>query len=226
MVCKNCGKEVNDNVRFCGFCGSKLEKNIILKDQNKDENDIELEQNDDTTKIDKPSSKANRNVKAKLRDPKKGLPIVFLTGLIIGIALSYVTWITPYQAKTIKQIKHYLSEKDKYVSLKKQAESDIKNAKAKQEEAEDYYRKVNGLKNEAGEPKETRVIGEAVVGKDIAPGNYQMQESEDAFYAYQYNLDGEKIWEEYMWRETAYLNLKVGDKVIIEAGHLAVLKPI
>lgn len=32
MICKNCGKEINENSKFCNFCGEKLENKEIKFD--------------------------------------------------------------------------------------------------------------------------------------------------------------------------------------------------
>ena len=32
MICKNCQKEIGDDSRFCEFCGTKLDKNVLSHD--------------------------------------------------------------------------------------------------------------------------------------------------------------------------------------------------
>lgn len=49
MFCRHCGKEINDNSKFCGFCGKSVEKSSSKKiSLVKDEDIVYLDSDDDT----------------------------------------------------------------------------------------------------------------------------------------------------------------------------------
>lgn len=76
MFCKNCGKELEDNARFCAYCGSQI-------------NETEKNENDKNEKIDKILEDIDKETKNKSnkKRPKRAI----LLGIIVVIAIMLIT---------------------------------------------------------------------------------------------------------------------------------------
>jgi len=44
MICKKCGNEIPDNSLFCNFCGDKIEKNLELKLEDEEKEDMDIKE--------------------------------------------------------------------------------------------------------------------------------------------------------------------------------------
>lgn len=135
--------------------------------------------------------------------------IALIIGLAIGGVITYSTIALPSQQSANQ-------EKSKYEKLNKQAESDSKEASKKLKDADDYYRKINNLKNDAGEQKVTKVYQEAVVGKDIAPGNYSVKGSGYYEITDENGKDMKSLW--VISGEDEHIQLKVGYVLKADTG--------
>ncbi|WP_285121335.1 hypothetical protein [Lactococcus petauri] len=128
--------------------------------------------------------------------------LTFILGGAIGGAISYGTLVIP-------EIHSAQKEKSKFESLKKQADSDSKESSKVLKEANDYYRKINGLKNNAGEQVLTKIYQTAEVGKDIAPGYWSVK-GEGSYTIF--NENGDDMGNFYLYddEDSKHIQLNIG----------------
>lgn len=80
MICKNCGKEIDDDLNFCTYCGAKIKKS----DNNPLAN-IDLKKSFEKVNLKKPFEKINFNKDSK---EKSSIPVMKKSNaIIIGIVL-------------------------------------------------------------------------------------------------------------------------------------------
>lgn len=134
--------------------------------------------------------------------------VTFVIAGLIGSVASYAIVALPTQTAANK-------DKAKYEELKKKAEVDSKEASKKLNDADDYYRKINNLKNETGNQKVTKLYQEAVVGKDIAPGNWSVKG--DGYYEIT-DENGKSLNDLWVTDGGEHIQLKVGYTLKADPG--------
>ena len=109
MYCNNCGKEVNDNDKFCGHCGSRI--NIETHSENIN---FEINKNNDITDV--------QSVKLKTKSTKYIL-IALITLIFISISSMIVIYTKSPEFviyKSVIAMKNNDYEKTiKYISIEK-----------------------------------------------------------------------------------------------------------
>lgn len=97
MFCKNCGKEIDDNAKFCMYCGSTIHEEN--KEENKEEND----------KVNKILEDINKGT--KMDSNKKLLKIVSAIGVIVAIIILAILMINN-SGVNLKKVYNKVLEED------------------------------------------------------------------------------------------------------------------
>lgn len=117
MICKHCGKEIDDTAKFCKFCGNKIEE--IQQSGQEDEKPAAKEQPDQNVKKDSAS--------APVKNPNRKY-LVIIIGLCIVIAVIVCIFVVTGSSS---------NEKDADPGSSQTTESQDENADTEQETDED-----------------------------------------------------------------------------------------
>ncbi|MFA6532987.1 MAG: zinc-ribbon domain-containing protein [Patescibacteria group bacterium] len=92
MFCTNCGKNIDEDSKFCQFCGGKIKNDITKELPKKDESTVEKHEEEDAA----PANSSSKNIDNELlQEAKKAANNIMLQGIgwfILGLIITGVTY--------------------------------------------------------------------------------------------------------------------------------------